>query len=300
MRGRVRRVGLALGLLTFVSAAGAATLQIEVRARAVQPGEVVRLTIRTGDPLEEVHVRAFGQDIPTARLSPTDWEALLGIDLDVRPGPYEVSVEGAAPGQHHATSLRLEVTARRFPTRRLTVAETFVNPSPEALARIQTEAADLSALWGAPTTPRYWAGAFATPVDARPNSAFGSRSVFNGQPRQPHGGADFPSPTGTPFASPAAGRVLMARDLYFTGNTVVLDHGQGLYSLFAHLSAVDVHSGDLVTTGQRLGLVGATGRVTGPHLHWAVRLNGARVDPLSLIAAVSPSAVAGPAPERPR
>ena len=118
--------------------------------------------------------------------------------------------------------------------------------------------------------------------------------MFNGEPRQPHGGADFPSPTGTPIAAPGGGRVVLVRDLYFTGQTVVLDHGLGLYSLFAHLSAVDVHVGDVVEAGARIGLVGATGRVTGPHLHWAIRLNGARVDPLSLLDALAPPHAAKP------
>ena len=286
MRGRRGLAGFALGLLAVAVAGEAATLQMQVRARAVQPGEVVRLIIDTGEPLDEVHVRAFGQEVPVARLSPIAWESLLGIDLDVKPGTHEVTVEASAPGRRHATSLRLEVTARRFPTRRLRVAETFVNPPPDTLARIETEAVELNAFWALRTLQRYWDGPFTAPVPTPANSAFGSRSVFNGEPRQPHAGADFPSPTGAPIASPSGGRVVLARDLYFTGNTVVLDHGLGLVSLFAHLSAIDVRVGDRVVAGQRLGQVGATGRVTGPHLHWSVRLNGARVDPLSLIAAL--------------
>jgi len=112
----------------------------------------------------------------------------------------------------------------------------------------------------------------------------GVRRVFNGQPRQPHAGADLLSPAGTPILAPSDGRVVLARDLYFTGNTVVIDHGLGLFSLFAHLSTIGVHAGDTVPGGATIGLVGATGRVTGPHLHWAMRLNGARVDPLSVLA----------------
>jgi murein DD-endopeptidase MepM/ murein hydrolase activator NlpD len=116
------------------------------------------------------------------------------------------------------------------------------------------------------------------------NSRFGTRSIFNGKPRNAHGGADFLSPAGTPIHAPNAGRVVIARDLYFSGNTVVIDHGLGLFSMLAHLSAIDVREGQMVGADQILGRVGATGRVTGPHLHWAVRANGARVDPLSLLA----------------
>ena len=128
------------------------------------------------------------------------------------------------------------------------------------------------------------------PVPGKAVSRFGSRSVFNGQPRAPHGGADFISSEGTPVLAPGAGRVLLAHDLYFSGNTVVIDHGLGLFSLLAHLSAFDVREGELVTEGQTVGRVGATGRVTGPHLHWAVRAGGARVDPLSVLALLGPQA----------
>jgi murein DD-endopeptidase MepM/ murein hydrolase activator NlpD len=128
-----------------------------------------------------------------------------------------------------------------------------------------------------------WKGPFVRPVPQPANSAFGTRSVFNGLPRNAHGGADFLSPAGTPILAPNAGRIVVARALYFSGNTVVIDHGLGVFSMLAHLSAFDVHEGDRVVAGDRVGRVGATGRVTGPHLHWAVRANGARVDPLSVL-----------------
>jgi murein DD-endopeptidase MepM/ murein hydrolase activator NlpD len=120
-------------------------------------------------------------------------------------------------------------------------------------------------------------------VPDRANSVFGSRSVFNGQPRSPHGGADFASPSGRLIRAPNGGRVVLAEDLYFTGQSVVIDHGLGLVSLFAHLSSIDVAPDTIVTAGDALGRVGATGRVTGPHLHWTVRLAGTRVDPQSLM-----------------
>jgi murein DD-endopeptidase MepM/ murein hydrolase activator NlpD len=116
------------------------------------------------------------------------------------------------------------------------------------------------------------------------NSAFGTRSIFNGLPRTAHGGADFLSAAGTPVHAPNAGQVVLARDLYFSGNTVIIDHGAGLFSMLAHLSTIDVREGDRAANDQVVGRVGATGRVTGPHLHWAVRVANARVDPLSLLA----------------
>jgi murein DD-endopeptidase MepM/ murein hydrolase activator NlpD len=155
-------------------------------------------------------------------------------------------------------------------------------------ARIEREAADLQRIWRSPTGERAWTAPFVRPVPGASVSRFGTRSVFNGQPRSPHGGADFLSPSGTPIHAPNAGRVVLARDLYFSGNTVVIDHGLGLFSLLAHLSTIAAHEGDTVTAGQVVGLVGATGRVTGPHLHWAVRAADARVDPLSVLALLGP------------
>ncbi len=250
----------------------------------MQPGEVLVLTLTSPRGVAALHVHAFDHDIPPFPAGDRTWKAIVGIDLDVKPGSYAILVDtGTAPGEartiHHVT-----VRPKQFPTRRLTVDEAFVNPPEAVQNRIQEEARLLEALWSASASSRLWDGAFARPVPQPANSAFGSRSIFNGQPRSPHGGADFPSPTGTPVAAPNSGRVVLAKDLYYTGNTVVIDHGLGLVSLFAHLSAMNVREGDAVAKGQILGLVGATGRVTGPHLHWTLRANGARVDPLSLLA----------------
>jgi len=179
-----------------------------------------------------------------------------------------------------------------FRTRRLTVNEAFVTPPASEQARIDREAALLNSVWNASAPERLWAAAFVRPVPQEANSAFGTRSIFNGKPRNAHGGADFLSPSGTPIHAPNAGRVAVARDLYFSGNTVIIDHGLGLFSMLAHMSAIDVHEGDRVTAGQVLGRVGATGRVTGPHLHWAVRASGARVDPLSLLSVLGQTSAA--------
>jgi murein DD-endopeptidase MepM/ murein hydrolase activator NlpD len=259
-----------------------APLQVSVRSRSLQPGELVVLTIDTAERDTSMRVRAFDRDVAVFPTDDRTWRALIGIDLDVKPGTYPVALDGGSPPQHIVHDL---VVARRvFPTRRLTVDEAFVTPPPSEADRIEREARLLDRVWSAPPGERRWTGPFVRPVPQPANSAFGTRSVFNGKPRNAHGGADFLSPSGTPVHAPNAGRVVVARSLYFSGNTVVIDHGVGLFSMLAHLSAIDVREGDLVAAGQLVGLVGATGRVTGPHLHWAVRANGARVDPLSLLA----------------
>jgi murein DD-endopeptidase MepM/ murein hydrolase activator NlpD len=261
---------------------------VTIAARALQPGELVVATIATPADVERVDVHAFGHALVPVRIGEGRWQAIFGIDLDVKPGAYTVRIDVIPPNGSVATSVTinrtLTVRPKTFPTRRLTVDDAFVNPPPSVEARIASEAAELEHLWAASTPRHLWTAPFVAPVSQPANSAFGTRSVFNGQPRSPHGGADFPSPAGTPVHAPSAGRIRLARDLYYTGNTVVLDHGAGLVSLFAHLSRIDVQDGDDVVADQVIGLVGATGRVTGPHLHWTLRASGARVDPLSLLA----------------
>jgi murein DD-endopeptidase MepM/ murein hydrolase activator NlpD len=260
------------------------TIQITARSRSVQPGELVVLSI-AAPPASTVRVRTFDRAVSAYADTDGVWRALVGIDLDVKPGTYPVAVEADAAGTPRAHAVyELVVKPRVFRTRRLTVNEAFVTPPASEEARIEREAALLTSVWNAPAPERLWTTPFVRPVPQEANSAFGTRSIFNGKPRNAHGGADFLSPGGTPIEAPNAGRIAVARDLYFSGNTVIIDHGLGLFSMLAHMSAIDVREGDRVTAGQVVGRVGATGRVTGPHLHWAVRASGARVDPLSLLA----------------
>jgi len=258
-------------------------LEVAVAARALQPGELVVLTMRV-DGASSVQVKVFGRDIPAFKKSEGTWVALFGIDLDQKPGPYTAAVAAQVGPTTVRATQPLAVRAKAFPTRSLRVDPSFVNPSPDELARISADATLIRDAYAGSSTDRLWSDAFVRPVPDAANSRFGTRSIFNGAPRSPHGGTDFLSPTGTPVGAPNAGRVVVARDLYFTGQTVIIDHGLGVLSLLAHLSRVDVHEGERIAAGQVVGLVGATGRVTGPHLHWALRVAGARVDALSVLA----------------
>jgi len=267
------------------SALAAQAATVTVIAREVRPGELVVVHVTDDAPVAAVTVRAFDHDWPTYRVDETTFEAFVGIDLDVRPGRYTVALSLQRPdATREALTHVLTVASHEFRTRRLTVSEAYVDPPAPVLERILGEAERLNALWTTETPERLWEGAFVRPVPQEANSAFGTRTILNGQPRSPHAGADFASPTGTPVHAPNGGRVVLAEDLYYTGNTVIIDHGLGLYSVFAHLSAIDVSEGAMVVAGEVVGRSGATGRVTGPHLHWTVRAGGARVDPLSLVA----------------
>ena len=275
-------------LATLVASALSAqdlTLDVTHRARSVQPGEVVVLEVRPSVPLVMVHATVFGASVQFYRDTADGvWRGLVGIDLDAAPDDYAVAIRvTTSSGSTVRTTYTLTVAPKEFPTRHLTVAPNFVNPPPDVIERIQREAAQQAEIFMTSTSERQWRGGFLRPVPGQSSSSFGRRSVYNGESRSPHSGTDFRSGAGTPVKSPNAGMVVLAGELYFSGNVVIIDHGWGLYSYFAHLSEIDVAEGDPVESAQVVGKVGATGRVTGPHLHWTVRLNNARVDPLALM-----------------
>lgn len=292
---RVAVVGVLVifGLAPMTGAAE--TIQIVTASRTVQPGEVVLFTASAEAPIDALRARAFDRDLPTFRRDARTWQAVLGIDLDTPAASYPVSFKALVDEHEVDTTVTLAVQRRVFPTRTLRVDDAFVNPPAPILQRITGEAAELAHVWTQSAQSRRWSGAFVRPVPGSATASFGMRSIFNGQPRQPHGGTDFLSPAGAPIHAPNSGRVVVARDLYFTGNTVVIDHGLGVFSLLAHLSVIDVGVGDEVTAGQSVGQVGATGRVTGPHLHWAVRIGDARVDPLAVLAILGETQSRNPA-----
>jgi murein DD-endopeptidase MepM/ murein hydrolase activator NlpD len=240
----------------------------------------------TSGSLTSVRGTAFGQPFAAyPGASAGVWHALVGIDLAVGPGTATVDVEARlADGSPLAAKVPLKVGSKTFATRQLTVAPEFVTPPPAEQARIDRERLLLNRVLSAMSPRHLWGDGFGRPVDGEVISEFGARSVFNGETRAPHRGIDLRGATGTPVRAPARAVVVLAEPLYFSGSTVILDHGLGVFSMLAHLSRVDVKPGALVVRGDVVGAVGATGRVTGPHLHWTLRIGPAAVDPLSVLA----------------
>ena len=275
---------LALSLAVAVES-GPPDLIVRLHARVYQPGEVVLAMISCPDPLASLHVEAFGRSFPGFAVDDgKNWQALIGIDLATRPGKYRLEIRGkTAAGSSAAARPEIAVLQKNFPTRHLTVEEKYVRPSKEEEERIAREAKKVESIFTSTSEERLWKEPFVAPVPGDPISSFGKRSIVNGQARSPHSGTDFKGSTGTPVKAPAGGRVILSENLYFSGNTIILDHGLGVYSFMAHLSVMIVKEGSTVRRGELIGRVGATGRVTGPHLHWTLRLCGARIDPLSLI-----------------
>jgi murein DD-endopeptidase MepM/ murein hydrolase activator NlpD len=208
------------------------------------------------------------------------FRGLLGVDLDAPTGEREFVLE--SPEGDARTSLRTRVLKGSFRVQKLTVDPKFVEVPPEEKERVKADGERVNAAYRSAEAERRWT-AFVRPV-AYGGTNFGSRRVYNGKTQSFHAGLDMPAPAGTPVAAAADGRVALAGDLYFSGGTVLLDHGGGLFTQYMHLSRVDVKDGDVVKKGAVVGLAGATGRVTGPHLHWGARWNGARVNPEALLA----------------
>jgi murein DD-endopeptidase MepM/ murein hydrolase activator NlpD len=286
----MRPLAVVLTLLVAAPVVGQpATLAVSHKARALQPGEAVVLRIASPVPLTAVTVSGVGRVAPAVRVMSAGeagevWQAVLGIDVEASSGPTTVRVEATTAARATLTADHVVTVApKAFSQRRLRVAPQYVSPPAAVRARIEREAARLAAIYGTVTHDHLVTVPFARPVRHRLNSPFGVQSIYNGQVRGRHLGVDFASPAGAAIAAPAPGRVVLADDLYYTGQTLVIDHGQGVHTIFAHLRRIGVLEGARVATGDVVGEVGSTGRSSGPHLHWSLRVGGARVDPMSLV-----------------
>lgn len=220
-----------------------------------------------------------------------DGRAMIALDMEAEAGASQLKVRMATPqGGETVISRTLEIPRRAFHEERITLPEKKVELSPKDLARSKKETAAIVASYKARGGfPGYLDG-FRLPVQGRVSGVFGSRRILNGKPRSPHNGADLAAPLGTPVATTAPGTVvLVGREYFFTGNTVVVHHGDGIFSLYCHLDSVAVNQGERLAAGGTVGTLGKTGRATGPHLHWGARVREARVDPLSLPGVERPS-----------
>ena len=204
--------------------------------------------------------------------------ALVGIPIRQALGPAQITFVYGGQDQTHT----FEIVDKRYTEQRITLQnKEMVSPNPKQLERIRAESKRQRAIYATVSAPMDLSTGFSMPLEGITTSLYGHRRFFNDQPRSPHSGLDIAAPTGTPIVAPAQARVALVDDLYYNGKSVFLDHGQGLITMYCHLSEQTVRTGELVQQDQVIGLVGATGRVTGPHLHWSVSLNGYRIDPLA-------------------
>ena len=264
-----------------------AGIKLQLSAPESSQGSLLLVEVKSEKQLAEVKGDWDGRSVPFWQ--ETGGEAvqkgLVGVDLEKAPGEYELKVTGqTASGEKVACSAKQEVKEGKFATEKLTVGKQFVEPSAEQIKRANEERQKLRDIFDRVTPERLWDGKFRIPLDGvTSGSNFGKRRILNGNPGSPHSGTDFPAPTGTPVHAAQRGRVVLAEELFFAGNTVVVDHGLGVYTFYGHLSEIGVKVGDALEAGAVLGKVGATGRVTGPHLHWGLTVERARVNPLQIV-----------------
>jgi murein DD-endopeptidase MepM/ murein hydrolase activator NlpD len=273
---RMQWVLVLVALVAFSLTLAQAEPSITTSPRKVGPGDIMTVTVKDaqgpmtgtfdGKPL-------FFNEIAGMQ------EAVVGIDLGMEPGTYALKV--SVDGKEQAREVK--VSKKKYPVQRLTLPEDLVTLSPENEARVSREARLLSALWPV-DSERFWTGSFIDPLPGKElGTPFGVRRIINKVPKSSHSGVDLTADEGEPVLAPNDGVVVLIDDQFFSGNSVILDHGQGIYTMFFHLSKVEVKYGQAVMKGDVIARVGSTGRSTGPHLHWGVRMQGAKVDPLQLI-----------------
>jgi murein DD-endopeptidase MepM/ murein hydrolase activator NlpD len=250
-------------------------------------GQVLLVKVSSDDQGAEAVGKFMSRTIPFFREPVAgavgDFVGLVGIDMQDAPGSHELLVEIRDSGGARRLSYNVLVLKERFPLQHLSLPKEMVDLDEETLARVKAEQKQVQAVLETVSRERRWSTEFIEPVHGTISGAFGRMRMINGQPRTPHNGEDIAAESGTVVVAMNDGIARLTVDHFFSGKGVLLDHGLGLYSMYFHLSEILVREGDPIARGQVIGKVGATGRATGPHLHWGVRLNGARVDPYALL-----------------
>lgn len=254
---------------------------------AAKQGDIIVVKVPVDDPTTSVQGKFLGRSIsffPDTRLEePKGLVGLVGIDLQDEPGIHELIVELKAGEQNRTLRYSVSILKGKFHVEHLTLPKDKVDLDEQTLARWKAEQEQVKAALATDSLSKLWQLGFVEPVSGKRTGIFGSVRIMNGQPRNPHNGEDISAPLGTDVVATNDGVVRLTVDHFFSGKGVFLDHGLGFYSMYFHLSEVLVKDGDQVKAGQLVGKVGATGRATGPHLHWGVKLNGARVNPYALL-----------------
>jgi hypothetical protein len=279
----------------LLAAAGPDASGAVLAPSVARPGDAVLVRVRTREGAPPAATLA-GKPLQFWARGAESW-ALAGLPIETPPGPIHLELSGAAPGAPPAATL--EVVEPGFPSRSLTVAQRFVEPPRRVKARIARDQAAFAAAYARPFAPPLFSGSFDWPRRARTTGRFGDQRVLNGTKKIVHYGLDISGPRGAPVLAANDGEVVLARDCYYSGKTVVVWHGADLFTLYFHLDRLLVRPGAKVAKGRRVGLLGSTGRSTGPHLHWSARVGGLLVDPESLLAIDFASGEAPPRPGPP-
>lgn len=262
-------------------------VRLRMSSSSAGQGTLLELELSTPSPIADLRGTWSDKELQfwTDGKNENLHRALIGIDLEKLSGEYKLSVSGKLKsGEAVSCETNTSVRAGHFAIEKLQVNPKFVEPSPEDAKRAEEEQRHLRELFASATPERLWQGSFRMPLaGVRNGTNFGRRRVLNGKPGSPHSGLDLAAGAGTPVHAAQRGRVVLAGELFFAGNTVILDHGLGIYTFYGHLESISVSLNDVVEPGAVLGRVGSTGRATGPHLHWGLYVESARVNPLEIL-----------------
>lgn len=285
MRFKFLYISLLTGILLLVYPLVASSASPSPPSLVVKSGEVLFITVKVVgvDPVVTGEFR--DRTIPFFKIDQKGrYGALMGIDLAEGPLRGEVRVQAQEGSKAHLVKrYRIKVRPSKFGIQELTLPDDKVELDEETLKRVEAEQQQMLENLGEVSEKRLWKGQFIVPVEGKPAGTFGLKRIINGQPRNPHNGEDIYAPEGMTVAASNDGIVTLTGDFFFSGKSIIIDHGLGLFTMYFHLSEARVGNGEKVSKGQTIGLVGATGRATGPHLHWGARLNGARINPFSLV-----------------
>ena len=256
----------------------------------LQPGSVTFLTVELNRPGSKVSGNFLGRELLFFHSREAKvWFSLAGVDVETTPGSYDLSIRAAVPGGRMARTVKsVEIGSVTFRTGDVSVPENFVEPDAASQRKIAVDQRLKERAFAHLIPTPQWSGNFVKPVEAPPTDSFGMTRIFNEELTSEHRGTDFPVKEGSPVMSSNSGTVVLARELFYEGNCVMLDHGQHFFTIYMHLSKIQVREGQKVRKGQRLGLSGATGRVTGPHLHLGVRWEGSDLNPTKVLALTLP------------
>ena len=256
----------------------------EPQVLRVTQGQILKITLSVPDASVSVKGKWRGQHVPFfSLLDSTRVVGLVGADLASKLGQDPLNITLTSSRGIEKRRCLIEILDASFPVQRLTLPNTMVDLDADTLKRVRKEAKHLRALFAQNSMPRVWTDDFIVPLEGRISGAFGKRRIINGQKKNPHTGEDLSAPQGAAVQASNRGIVRLAIEQFFSGKSILIDHGLGLFTMYFHLSEMLVKEGETVAHGAVIGLVGSTGRATGPHLHWGARLNNARVDPYELI-----------------
>jgi murein DD-endopeptidase MepM/ murein hydrolase activator NlpD len=293
LRRAFNTISILLMACTIVMASSGSAAAVSLSSANVANGQVTVLEINLHDldPAATDLKAIFGQNTIALFQHPIKpagiYCGLVGVPISTPPQKGVIELEWTDSRGRHKARVAVRIVAGNYKKEALRVAPRHVKPSPKNLQRIKNEKKEIRRIYASSSNTRLWYGSFNKPLASDITSAFGTQRLFNGQLQSYHRGTDLRAKAGTPVYASNFGIVRLAKNLFYSGNIVILDHGKGIFTNYAHLSKIQVVAGQHVTRGDQIGLSGATGRVSGPHLHWGVKINGVYVDPLQFLAVIS-------------